>query len=516
MLRNGDHSNILNGVVAFVDVKSSLGNQALAISSRLKYLGAEVVHSLTNSITHVIFRNGSELTKQWARKRRVWLVSPLWIKACHTHNVRVGEAAYACREDYSICLNDSIETSQSPKQADFALPPNNLVKRVRTSLKLPSLDIPKHVHQFFQRIERRKQQCPTGVDVFSSSESSGGEENIKTEVDPARFSLTRSTHRSTADIKPVVGEQLSLPVVSLHKISFSTGVLTELQNKCAHIPLDEGATTVGGGTTPDSPVFESTLHTARHLTPLNPPYPASKLLTPVARCNSPLIPRFKMVPNNHTLPATRKRLSPGTPLTPEALVEWVNAKKKPTVRSSVKAPVTPVIHKGEPKRKRRKQVIRVVARMPSASRRQDVNKPSKEEQAASTDEETFESDASSSKQPVCQTSEKTSECGKLAQRISVNKCNKTDTCKLGVACRLRKSIPVDMDTSSGVADSEPIASRETHTRTLNGKSSTKGLLGIKPLTNRNSLEDFKLRRVRRASAVSQCCYLIATQPINEH
>ncbi|OON18965.1 BRCA1 protein, partial [Opisthorchis viverrini] len=523
MLRDGDQSNILGGnlyfaqtyflgVVAFVDVKSSLGNPALAISSRLKNLGAEVVHSLTSTVTHVIFRNGSELTKQWARKRRVRLVSPLWVKACCTHNVRVGEAAYACREDNSICLNDSSETSQPPKQADLALPPNNLVKRVRNSLKLPSLDIPKHVHQFFQRIERRKQQGPTGVDVFSSSESSGDEENSKTEVDPARFSLDRPTHRT--EIKPVVGEQPPLPLVSLKNISPSTGVLTEVQNNCPHIPLDGGPTD-GGTTIPDLSVFEGTLHTARHLTPLNPLNPATKLLTPVARCNNPFIPRFKMVSNNHTLPATRKRLSPGTPLTPEALVEWVNAKKKPTVWSNVEASVTPVIHKGEAKRKRRKKVIRVVARMPSTSRRRDVNKPNKEEHSASTDDETLESDASSSKQPDYRTSEKISERTKLAQRISINTRNKGDTHKLGVACRLRKSIPVDIDASPGGADSEPVASRKTHTRTLNDKSSTKASFGIKPLTSRNSLEDFKLRRVRRACGASASSEL-SHQSVDHH
>ncbi|GAA55167.1 HUS1 checkpoint protein, partial [Clonorchis sinensis] len=317
------------------------------------------------------------------------------------------------------------------------------------------------------------------------------------------------------DIKPVVVDQLSLPVVSLKKISLSTGVLTELQNNCPHIPLDGAPTTVGGSTMPDPPVFEGTVHTARHLTPLNPPNPASKLLTPLARCNSPLIPRFKMVSNSHTLPATRKRLSPGTPLTPEALVEWVNAKKKPTVRSSVKASITPVIHKGEPKKKRRKKVVRVVARMPSTSRRRDVNKPSKEEQALSSrDDETFESDVSSSKQPDCRSSEKISECSTLAQQISVNIRNKTDTHKLGVACRLRKSIPVDMDASPDVANSKPVASHKTRTRTLNGKSSTKPSLGIKSagspylLHTAGRVSEIRMLLMVLTAAKHHCCYTV--------
>ncbi|TPP62730.1 putative Mitotic and DNA damage checkpoint protein hus1 [Fasciola gigantica] len=72
--------NVLKDVVALVDVKSSLGNPALAISSRLQSLGATVIRTLNASVTHVIFRNGSENILSTAKKAKNTLCLQLGLK----------------------------------------------------------------------------------------------------------------------------------------------------------------------------------------------------------------------------------------------------------------------------------------------------------------------------------------------------------------------------------------------------------------------------------------------------
>ncbi|RTG89987.1 uncharacterized protein DC041_0004209 [Schistosoma bovis] len=93
--------NVLKGVVAYVDVKSSFGNPAIALSASLESLGAKVCHTLSHLVTHVIFRNGSEVVKSWATKRNIPVVSPAWVKASRMMKVKAPEAAYSEKEDGS-------------------------------------------------------------------------------------------------------------------------------------------------------------------------------------------------------------------------------------------------------------------------------------------------------------------------------------------------------------------------------------------------------------------------------
>ncbi|VDP92416.1 unnamed protein product [Echinostoma caproni] len=95
---------ILAGVVALVEVKSSLGNPALAISSRLQYLGATVARTLGPSVTHVVFRNGSESLLAAAKKAKKHIVTPAWVKACQTYNFRVVESSFAVTEKQDITM----------------------------------------------------------------------------------------------------------------------------------------------------------------------------------------------------------------------------------------------------------------------------------------------------------------------------------------------------------------------------------------------------------------------------
>ncbi len=84
----------VKGVVAYVDIRSPFGNPGNAIAERLSSLGAFVERTRSAFVTHVIFRNGDPMTKSWAEKRGISLVTPSWVKACVERKV--------C---FSICLS---------------------------------------------------------------------------------------------------------------------------------------------------------------------------------------------------------------------------------------------------------------------------------------------------------------------------------------------------------------------------------------------------------------------------
>ncbi|VDN16362.1 unnamed protein product [Dibothriocephalus latus] len=86
------------GVVAYVDVRSPIGNPGLVMTERLRLHGAQVESTRSAAVTHVIFRNGDPSTRAWAEKRGLMLVTPAWLKACIDRGVRVPETCYYIRE----------------------------------------------------------------------------------------------------------------------------------------------------------------------------------------------------------------------------------------------------------------------------------------------------------------------------------------------------------------------------------------------------------------------------------
>nr|VZI27169.1 unnamed protein product [Spirometra erinaceieuropaei] len=107
---------ILEGVVAYVDVRSPIGNPGLTMTERLRLYGAQVESTRSAAVTHVIFRNGDPSTRAWAEKRGLMLVTPAWLKACIDRGVRVPETCYYIREkeDFDMAKDFSCVSTQVP------------------------------------------------------------------------------------------------------------------------------------------------------------------------------------------------------------------------------------------------------------------------------------------------------------------------------------------------------------------------------------------------------------------
>ena len=85
---------LLQGVVAYVEVRSGHDNLSRGVKTQLRNLGATVVEKLTKNVTHVVFNEGLPSTYKKAKKFKCHLVSVLWIGACKEELTVVSEAGY--------------------------------------------------------------------------------------------------------------------------------------------------------------------------------------------------------------------------------------------------------------------------------------------------------------------------------------------------------------------------------------------------------------------------------------
>ncbi|KAL5020553.1 hypothetical protein ScPMuIL_003445 [Solemya velum] len=85
---------ILKDVVAYVEVRSGRDNRSKAVCWVLEQLGAVVAKSFTDEVTHVIFKEGSKRTKNRAQKKKLHLVSVLWVDSCKQKQQHVSERLF--------------------------------------------------------------------------------------------------------------------------------------------------------------------------------------------------------------------------------------------------------------------------------------------------------------------------------------------------------------------------------------------------------------------------------------
>lgn len=102
---------ILEGVIAFVEVKSGERDRSDAVKAILTSMGATVRDKFTKDITHVIFKDGSFTTYQKANLVRSKLVSVLWLEACKSSGIRVPEKNYPAIS--AVGVNPSYEHNQT-------------------------------------------------------------------------------------------------------------------------------------------------------------------------------------------------------------------------------------------------------------------------------------------------------------------------------------------------------------------------------------------------------------------
>ncbi|XP_025420751.1 uncharacterized protein LOC112690864 isoform X2 [Sipha flava] len=88
-------SEVLKGVVAFVDYKIENDQSALDIIELLNMLGAKVENTFNHKVTHVVFHDGYLKTCKTAIKLKIPLVTSKWVENSHLANKMMNPADYS-------------------------------------------------------------------------------------------------------------------------------------------------------------------------------------------------------------------------------------------------------------------------------------------------------------------------------------------------------------------------------------------------------------------------------------
>ncbi|KAK6180018.1 hypothetical protein SNE40_012241 [Patella caerulea] len=86
--------HVLEDVRAYVEVRTNNDNRSEAVCCMLRNLGAEIEKTFTNTVTHVIFKDGNKRTIDKAKKKGIPLVSVLWVDSCMRNKRHVTESMY--------------------------------------------------------------------------------------------------------------------------------------------------------------------------------------------------------------------------------------------------------------------------------------------------------------------------------------------------------------------------------------------------------------------------------------
>ncbi|KAI9491782.1 hypothetical protein BDB00DRAFT_472675 [Zychaea mexicana] len=91
-IRRPDPSQILKGVIACLDIRTEDGDDVSQSFERaLQSMGAKTRRTFSDSITHLIFKNGSTATLRKALGKKVLIVNLLWITYCKREGRRLAE-----------------------------------------------------------------------------------------------------------------------------------------------------------------------------------------------------------------------------------------------------------------------------------------------------------------------------------------------------------------------------------------------------------------------------------------
>ncbi|KAL1456261.1 hypothetical protein WDU94_001005, partial [Cyamophila willieti] len=92
--KDRDMGTIMQGVVAFVDIRLDGSDKSRGVVKILNHLGAQVSKSLSKNVTHVIFYEGSLSTVEKSKLWSIPLVSVEWVNACKTSRLLLSSEAF--------------------------------------------------------------------------------------------------------------------------------------------------------------------------------------------------------------------------------------------------------------------------------------------------------------------------------------------------------------------------------------------------------------------------------------
>ncbi|KAJ8663992.1 hypothetical protein O0I10_000268 [Lichtheimia ornata] len=100
-----DHSQLLKGVVACLDIRTEDGDDVSENFERaLQSMGAKTRRTFSDSVTHLVFKNGSNATLKKALSKKIHIVNLLWITRCKREGRRLEEKEFLIESPQGIVL----------------------------------------------------------------------------------------------------------------------------------------------------------------------------------------------------------------------------------------------------------------------------------------------------------------------------------------------------------------------------------------------------------------------------
>ncbi|KAI9021688.1 hypothetical protein CLU79DRAFT_752806 [Phycomyces nitens] len=109
-----DQCTVLSGVVAYIDARTDDGDDVTEnMERRLESLGAKTRRTFSDSITHLIFKNGSSTILRKARAKKIYIVNLAWITRCRQNKCRMPEKDFPVEGIDNILLTGGVKRRKS-------------------------------------------------------------------------------------------------------------------------------------------------------------------------------------------------------------------------------------------------------------------------------------------------------------------------------------------------------------------------------------------------------------------
>ncbi|KAI8968341.1 hypothetical protein BDF20DRAFT_175362 [Mycotypha africana] len=202
-------NKILSGVVACLDVRTDDGDDvSLNFERALHSMGAKTRRTFSDSVTHLVYKNGSAATLKKAMSKDVFIVNLLWVSRCKREGKRLPEADFLIEKPQGLVLTG---TKKRKSMEPGKVKPLNDVEPTPSTSSDGSVD-DGLITERIEDLEPRRRTIATTSwrvkDFKRSNESelrkreiaalASDEEDEKERLAPARFSLPASVE-SIAD-----------------------------------------------------------------------------------------------------------------------------------------------------------------------------------------------------------------------------------------------------------------------------------------------------------------------------
>ncbi|TNN10656.1 Microcephalin isoform 1 [Schistosoma japonicum] len=329
---------VLKGVVAYIDVRSSFGNPAIAISKSLESLGACVSHSLSQLVTHVIFRNGSDVVRSWAVKRNIPIVSPAWVKASKMMKVKAPESTYTEKEDMSDVSGVFAEVNgeknhdkQMTGKADLVVLDGKyddrlpIFKPIRVSQKFIRPKTPPEMRNFLLRLQERQKVSNEDPIICDETVMKNSEENIESGAQcPSVKENTQDSRLESVLINPpITSTQNAINQLEVVEFCHSLSPIINNKHQGTDIIIEDSIINDSTIENDHATKSEQNKFKCRLINP-NIESPVGELIIPQIKHSSHVFNQInKSQKRRRKSSIISNRHSFGTPLTPDVLLDFV-------------------------------------------------------------------------------------------------------------------------------------------------------------------------------------------------